>query len=62
MTSDAIAAEQGRREALCTGWLLTEETFGKLFNNWCPMVRAYYMRLLCWRICRDSGNTTELGA
>lgn len=59
---DAVAGDQGRRDALCTGWLLTEETFSKLFNNWCPMVRAYYMRLLCWRICRDSGNTTELGA
>lgn len=59
---DAVTSEQGCRDALCTGWLLTEETFSKLFSNWCPMVRAYYMRLLCWRICRDSGNTTELGA
>lgn len=59
---DAAAGEQSRREALCSGWLLAEETFSKLFNNWCPMVRAYYMRLLCWRICRDSGNTTEQGA
>lgn len=45
--------DPARKLALCQGWLLTAETFNSLFNNWCPMVRAYYHRLLCWRVCRD---------
>ncbi|KAL1880482.1 hypothetical protein VTK73DRAFT_5869 [Phialemonium thermophilum] len=57
---DIIAATPARKEALCLDWLLTEEVFEKFFNNWSPMVRAYYMRLLCWRICRDSGSPNEL--
>ncbi|KAK1764602.1 DUF1765-domain-containing protein [Phialemonium atrogriseum] len=57
---DAIVVDPARKESLCIEWLLSEEVFGKFFNNWCPMVRAYYMRLLCWRICRDSGRADEL--
>ncbi|KAK4105314.1 DUF1765-domain-containing protein [Parathielavia hyrcaniae] len=57
---DTIAADPSRKEAVCLDWLLSEEVFAKFFNHWCPMVRAYYMRLLCWRICRDSGSANEL--
>jgi hypothetical protein len=57
---DAIVADPTRKKALCVDWLLSEVTFDKFFNNWCPMVRAYYMRLLCWRICRDSGSANDL--
>ncbi|KAH6845354.1 hypothetical protein B0I37DRAFT_182714 [Chaetomium sp. MPI-CAGE-AT-0009] len=57
---DAIVADPARKEAVCLDWLLSEETFAKFFNHWCPMVRAYYMRLLCWRICRDSGSPNEV--
>ncbi|ORY60169.1 uncharacterized protein BCR38DRAFT_350294 [Pseudomassariella vexata] len=56
---NAIASDQRRKEAICTEWLLTEVNFDKFFNNWCPMVRAYYMRLLCWRICRDTGSAND---
>ncbi|KAK8020904.1 hypothetical protein PG990_006042 [Apiospora arundinis] len=56
---DVATSEQARKEAICQDWLLTEATFSKLFNNWCPMVRAYYMRLLCWRICRNDGGANE---
>ncbi|KAI1202288.1 hypothetical protein F5X97DRAFT_233554 [Nemania serpens] len=59
---ETIAGDQNRKDAICMDWLLTEETFDRLFNNWCPMVRAYYMRLLCWRICRDAGNADETDA
>ncbi|KAI0872725.1 hypothetical protein GGS24DRAFT_426227 [Hypoxylon argillaceum] len=59
---ETIASDQDRKERVCMDWLLTEETFDKLFNNWCPMVRAYYMRLLCWRICRDAGNANDSDA
>ncbi|PFH57084.1 hypothetical protein XA68_15521 [Ophiocordyceps unilateralis] len=56
---DAATKDPRRKATLCLDWLLTEETFNSFFNNWCPMVRAYYQRLLCWRICRDDGNTGE---
>ncbi len=57
---DAITADPARKEAVCLDWLLSEEVFAKFFNHWCPMVRAYYMRLLCWRICRDAGSANEV--
>ncbi|KAK4252267.1 hypothetical protein C7999DRAFT_36796 [Corynascus novoguineensis] len=57
---DAITADPARKEVVCLDWLLSEEVFAKFFNHWCPMVRAYYMRLLCWRICRDSGGANEV--
>jgi hypothetical protein len=59
---DAITADPARKEAVCLDWLLSEEVFAKFFNHWCPMVRAYYMRLLCWRVCRDSGSSNEVDA
>ncbi|KAL8281988.1 hypothetical protein RB597_009620 [Gaeumannomyces tritici] len=61
-TWDIIAADPVRKEALCLDWLLTEEVFASFFTNWCPMVRAYFMRLLCWRICRDGGSPNEVDA
>lgn len=59
---DVIAGDQARKEQFCIDWLLTPETFNKFFTNWCPMIRAYYMRLLCWRICRDPGNANNADA
>lgn len=59
---DAITSNQSRKEHICFDWLLKEDIFYKWFNSWCPMVRAYYMRLLCWRICRDAGSANELDA
>jgi hypothetical protein len=52
--------DERRKKVLCLDWLLSEETFGSFFNHWCPMVRAYFMRLLCWRICREYGASTDL--
>lgn len=49
----------GKRK-LCLEWLLCEEIFKTKFTHWCPMVRAYFMRLLCWRIARLDGNDHEL--
>ncbi|KAI3401734.1 hypothetical protein diail_9398 [Diaporthe ilicicola] len=57
---DVLAADPARKEKLCIGWLLSEEVFDKFFNNYTPMVRAYFMRLLCWRICRDQGSANEI--
>ncbi|KOS20460.1 UPF0592 membrane protein [Escovopsis weberi] len=57
---DAMAKDPQKKLSLCREWLLSEETFNALFNNWCPMVRAYYQRLLCWRMCRDKGVPSEV--
>ena len=55
-----ITNDERRKEVMCLNWLLTEDTFDKFFNHWCPMVRAYYMRLLCWRFCREDGEASDL--
>ncbi|KAL8821116.1 MAG: hypothetical protein Q9223_000808 [Gallowayella weberi] len=47
-----ITADTSRKHQVCLGWLLDEAYFNAQFNHWCPMVRAYYMRLLCWRVGR----------
>ena len=57
---NVIINNEYRKEVMCLEWLLTEDTFDRFFNHWCPMVRAYYMRLLCWRLCRDDGEASEL--
>ncbi|KAL5630995.1 hypothetical protein BROUX41_000867 [Berkeleyomyces rouxiae] len=59
---DVIARKSERKKKFCIEWLLAEDVFDAYFNNWCPMVRAYYMRLLCWRICRDTGSANETDA
>ena len=59
---DAIGAESQRKLAWSVDWLLSNEIFSAYFNHWSPMVRAYYHRFLCWRICRDGGTTNEVDA
>jgi len=59
-TWNAITNSEHRKEVVCLEWLLEEETFDKFFNHWCPMVRAYYMRLICWRLCREYGEATDI--
>lgn len=48
-----------RKAKFCMELLLDQEVFEKTFNHWCPMVRAYYMRLLCWRLGRHDGEATS---
>ncbi|KAL8763752.1 MAG: hypothetical protein Q9184_000544 [Pyrenodesmia sp. 2 TL-2023] len=55
-----ITAEEDRKRQICLEWLLDEECFRKQFNHWCPMVRAYHMRLLCWRVGRLGECNSEL--
>ncbi|KAH0542695.1 hypothetical protein FGG08_002928 [Glutinoglossum americanum] len=55
-----VSSDEQRKDALCLGWLLSEVIFDKYFNHWCPMVRAYYMRLLCWRVARYDGSASEV--
>ncbi len=47
-----IVSDERRKKELCIGWLLAPATFERFFYHWCPMSRAYYMRLLCWRLAR----------
>jgi hypothetical protein len=57
---NVITNDVTRKEAVTMKWLLAEDTFSKFFCHWCPMVRAYYMRLICWRLCRDDGEASDL--
>ena len=51
-----IAMDTYRKRDLCRILLLEPEFFNGRFNHWCPMVRAYYMRLLAWRVGRYDGD------
>lgn len=55
-----LTRDPKRKAALCIDWLLSEEVFSSFYNHWCPLVRGYYHRLLCWRICRYEGEPSEL--
>lgn len=52
-----IIGNAERKYDLCIGLLLNKAIFERTFNHWCPMVRAYYMRLLCWRVGRFDGDS-----
>lgn len=49
-----------RKANLCLDFLLHEPIFFHYFNHWSPMVRAYYHRLLCWRIGRFNVEPSAL--
>lgn len=49
-----VTEDERRKRELCLGWLLSQPTFDRFFSHWCPMTRAYYMRLLCWRLARST--------
>ncbi|KAF2167182.1 hypothetical protein M409DRAFT_66218 [Zasmidium cellare ATCC 36951] len=51
-----VVANKYRKANLCMELLLDPDVFESRFNHWCPMVRAYYMRLLCWRVGRHDGE------
>lgn len=53
-----VTTESGRKSEICLGLLLDEDVFERTFCHWCPMVRAYYMRLLCWRVGRFDGEAS----
>lgn len=57
---NTLTSKKNRKRDLCLGWLLCEDMFQSKFNHWCPMVRAYFMRLICWRIARPDGKNLAL--
>jgi hypothetical protein len=59
-TWNILISNEHRRRELCLDWLLEPSFFQKHFSHWCPMVRAYYLRLLCWRVARYDGEPTDL--
>ena len=47
-----IDARTRWKEYLCLEILLEPAQFETSFSHYCPLVRTYYHRLLCWRIAR----------
>ncbi|KAH4954464.1 hypothetical protein HBI18_223820 [Parastagonospora nodorum] len=55
-----IAVDERRKASLCLDFILEPEFFESRFNHWCPMVRSYFMRLICWRVARFDGDDTDI--
>lgn len=54
-----LVVDEQRKTSLCLEFLLEPTFFESRFNHWCPMVRSYFMRLLCWRVARFDGEETD---
>jgi hypothetical protein len=54
-----LCSDENRKASLCLDFLLEPAFFESRFNHWCPMVRSYFMRLLCWRVARFDGDETD---
>jgi hypothetical protein len=57
-TWSILVSDESRKTSLCLDFLLEPDFFESRFNHWCPMVRSYFMRLLCWRVARFDGDDT----
>ncbi|KAM3421496.1 hypothetical protein BST61_g1888 [Cercospora zeina] len=58
---NVLIGNADRKRDICGDLLLEPGVFESRFNHWCPMVRAYYMRLLCWRLGRyDEEDAPDL--
>jgi hypothetical protein len=55
-----LAQDEQRKASLCLNFILEPAFFESRFNHWCPMVRSYFMRLLCWRVARFDGDDTDV--
>jgi len=55
-----LVVDDQRKASLCLDFLLEPAFFESRFNHWCPMVRSYFMRLLCWRVARFDGEETDV--
>jgi hypothetical protein len=55
-----LALDEQRKASLCLDFILEPAFFESRFNHWCPMVRSYFMRLLCWRVARFDGEDTDV--
>ena len=59
-TWNVLVSDDDRRRDICLGWLLEPRFFDQHFNHWSPMVRHYFLRLLCWRVARYDGDASSL--
>lgn len=59
-TWDMWMANEERKAELCLRFLLHDAVFYRYFSHWSPMVRAYFHRLLCWRLARCNEEATPL--
>lgn len=55
-----LVVDEQRKTSLCLDFLLEPTFFESRFNHWCPMVRSYFMRLLCWRVARFDGEENDV--
>lgn len=55
-TWEEITQDIRRKNRLCLEMLLHEKLFYRYFAHWSPMVRAYFHRLICWRLARYDGD------
>jgi len=55
-----LVADEDRKRIVCLDWLLSASMWDRFFCHWCPIVRAYYMRLICWRLGRYDGDASEV--
>jgi hypothetical protein len=55
-----LALDEQRKASMCLDFLLEPAFFESRFNHWCPMVRSYYMRLICWRVARFDGEPSDV--
>lgn len=53
-------ATEERKASVCLDFLLHEPVFYHYFTHWSPMVRAYFHRLLCWRVGRFNTEPSSL--
>jgi Protein of unknown function (DUF1765) len=52
----SLSLDPLRKREVCFDFLLHPEFFHSRFNHWCPLVRAYFMRLVAWRVARYDGE------
>lgn len=57
---NTVTSVEERKKDLCLGLLLQEDFFYHYFSHWSPMVRAYFHRLVCWRLARYNGDPTPV--
>ncbi|KAI1933627.1 hypothetical protein LOZ65_000263 [Ophidiomyces ophidiicola] len=57
---DAVSQIDRRKEHLCLEVLLHKQYFFQYFSHWSPMVRAYFHRLICWRLGRLNDSPSAL--
>lgn len=59
-TWNFLTPNEQMKDKICLDWLLGPAFFQEHFEHWCPMVRHYFQRLLCWRMARYDGAASDI--